>query len=150
MGGGGAEVPGKDEEHAGAIEEVAGAGDGELRPGPAILKRMVWPSRTRAHAEPPRLDVDAAIPEAGLGDGDRNVNGPGDVEADEFVVGGGVSHVDWLVVDGDGEGGGAQFRRNGDGLHARGGEDHAREREHRREEKARGTQNVGSTQEART
>ena len=81
--------------------------------GPASRKRMVWPLPRRPQAQPPRLDVYAAIPEAGLGGGDGDVHGAGDVEADEFVTRGRVGHVHRLAVHRDGEGGGAHLGGTG-------------------------------------
>ncbi len=45
-------------------------------------------------------------------------DGAGDVEGREVVTGGGVGDVDRFAIDGDGEGGGTQFRRDGNGLDA--------------------------------
>ena len=95
-------------------------------------------------SEPPWLDVDTFIPKAGLSGVDGDGYGACDVEIDEVVAGGGVGYVDWLVVDGDGEGSGAQLRWNGYWLNMRRGENHAGGREHSRQKHTR------STQEAKT
>ena len=55
-----------------------------------------------------------------------------------------MGNIDGLVIDRDREGGGAEFRRNRDGLNARGSEEYAGERDHSRQEHTK------STQEART
>ena len=60
--------------------------------------------------QPPGLDIDAFIPEAGLGGGDGHVHGAGDVEVDEVVTRGDVGHVDRFAVHGDGEGRGPHLR----------------------------------------
>jgi len=69
-------------------------------------------------AEPPWLDVDAAIPEAIVGRSDSDVNGAGDVEAGEVVAGGDMRDVYRLAVDGDGEGCRLHLGGDGNGLDA--------------------------------
>ena len=124
--------PGEDEKHGGVIEEVAGPGYGELlRAGDFESDGLAL--AYGADAEPPRFDVDALVPEAGFSGGDGDGDGAGDVEIDEVVAGCGVGYIDGLVINRNGEGGGAKFRRDGDGLNARGGKDHAGEHEHSRE-----------------
>ena len=95
---------GKDEEHGGVIEKIARTGDGEfLRSSDLESNRL--PFAHRPNAEPPRFDVDALIPKAGLSRGNGDGDGASDVEVDEVIAGGGVSDVHGLVVDRNREGG---------------------------------------------
>ncbi len=71
-----------------------------------------------AQAEAPGLDIDAAVPESGLGGGDSNVHGALGVKRDPVVTGGGVGYVDGLAVDGDVKGGGTQLLGDRCGLDA--------------------------------
>src|SRR5580658_5639001 len=56
-----------------------------------------------ANPKPPRLNIDACIPEAGFARGDGNIDGTVDVEADKLVERCGVRHIHSFAVDGDGE-----------------------------------------------
>ncbi len=121
------------------IEEVAGAGDGELLRASDFEADGLAVSH-RADAETPWLDVDSFIPKAGLCRGDSDGDWAGNVKVDEVVAGGSVGDVDRLIVDRYGEGGGAQLRRNRNRINARSGGDYAGEREHSRQEHTRSTQ----------
>ena len=72
-------------------------------------------------AEPPGLDIDSMIPEAGLSGGDCDLRRADDVEVCKLVVGGGVSYVDAAAVDGDSEEVRAHLVGDGRGIKARGG-----------------------------
>ena len=81
---------------------------------------MVWPVALGADAEPPWLNVDAAIPEAGLGCGDLDRDRAAqEIEAHIFIAGGRVRHIDWFSIDFDCEGGGPHFFGDRRGKEAR-------------------------------
>jgi hypothetical protein len=82
------------------VEEVAGPRDGKLGWRSEMKTDRVAFSRG-ADAETPGLDIDAAIPEAGLCGSDGDVDGAGDVEGNPIVAGGGVGYVDGLAANCD-------------------------------------------------
>ena len=90
-----------------------------------------------ADAETPGLDIDAAIPEAGLGRCDGDVDGGGNVEADPVIAGGGVGHVDGLPLHSDREVCGLQFRRDRRSLDAGGSMEGNGKRENGAKERAK-------------
>ena len=59
------------------------------------------------------------VPEACVGCGDLHGHRAGDVEADEFIAGGRMRHINGVSVDFDCEGGRAHLRGNRRGVHMR-------------------------------
>lgn len=99
-------------------------------------------------AEAPGFDVDAAVPEAGLGGGDGDIDGAGDVEGDPVVTSSSMSHIDRLAVDGYGEGRGAHLRWDGRGLYAGGWKGGGGKHEKRNGKPTRNRQEVGPRRES--
>ena len=140
---------GKEKQHMGVVEEVAGPRDGELgRRSEPEADGLALPRG--AQAQPPGLDIDAAIPEARLGCGNGYVHGAGDVKADEFIARGRVGHVYRLAVHADGKGGGTHLRGHRRGLNAGGGMDGGRKNENGHEQRTKTHQEDGPRQEIRT
>jgi len=90
----------------------------------------------RPQAQAPRLNVDAAIPEAWIGRSDGDVHGARDVEVDEVVACGDVGYIDRLAIYGDGESRGAHLRRNGYWLNAGRGDGLVRKHKNSRQQRA--------------
>jgi hypothetical protein len=130
---------GEDEQHCRVIQKVARARDGELLRA-IDFEADCLPVARGANAEPPRLNVYAPIPKAGLtcSDGDRH--GSGDVKIDEVVAGGRMCHIDRLIVHGDAEGAGAQLGWYRHRLNMRSGIRRARKRKQCHEECTKATQ----------
>jgi len=99
------------------------------------LFRPNWPD-----SQAPRLDIDAVIPETGLARGDGDVYGTGDVERGPMKTSCGMSYVDLLAVDGDGEGGRLQLFGNRRCLYARGRVGGDGEREEANQKRAKNQQ----------
>ncbi len=117
------------------VQKVAWARDGELRRRLQFeLNGLALALRPQAQA--PRLNVDATIPEAGVGCGDGDVHGARDVEVDEVVACGDVGYIDRLAVYGDGESRGAHLRWDRYWLNAGRGDGQVRIHKNIREQRA--------------
>ena len=120
-------------------------------PGKPKANGLRFAFRVRgANAQPPRLDVDAAVPEMRVGCGNRNIRGPGGVEADEFVVRSGMGHIDPLVVYRDGEEAVAHLIGDGRGLHLRNSAGNGRKRKKENEQCAKSGQGAKPQSKAGT
>ena len=108
---------GKEKQHLGIVQKIAGARDGELgRPAQPEANRLA--SSRRPQSQPPWLNVHAFVPEALLGSGNLHHHRAGHIEADVLIVRRGVGHVHRLSVHSDGKGRRTHLRRNRRSLHA--------------------------------
>ena len=93
---------GKHKQHGGVIQKVARPRDGKLlRTRDFESDRL--PVAHRTNPKPPRFNVHALIPEAGLARSNGYGHWAGNVEIDEVVAGCGMSHIHGLVIYRDGK-----------------------------------------------